>query len=83
MPSDEPVGRVMVPLTWMTYGPGRAMWSRNWAVVVTVTVGPPAPPVVPFWPRALTAANPMGPASATEEAAMVAAVEGGRQIRGL
>ena len=28
--------------------------------LVTVTVGAPAPPVVPFWPRALTAANPSG-----------------------
>ena len=25
MPSVVPVGRVIVPATWMTYGPGRAM----------------------------------------------------------
>ncbi|GAA2634505.1 hypothetical protein GCM10010307_29790 [Streptomyces vastus] len=33
-------------------------------MLVAVTVGPPAPPVVPFWPRALTAAKPVGEVSA-------------------
>ena len=28
--------------------------------VSTSTVGPPAPPVVPFWPHAFTAAKPVG-----------------------
>ena len=59
MPSEVPVGSVIVPWTRMTYGPGRAMESRNCSVVVTVTVGPPAPPVVPFCPSALTAAKPL------------------------
>ena len=37
------------------------MKSRNSSAVETVTVGPPAPPVVPFWPSAFTEAKPMGP----------------------
>src|SRR5690606_22126070 len=37
-----------------------AYWI-NCARVVTVTVEPPAPPVVPLVPRALTEAKPIGP----------------------
>jgi hypothetical protein len=42
-------------------------WTRTLvaALVAAVTVLPPAPPVVPFWPRALTAAKPVGPSAAT------------------
>ena len=32
----------------------------NWAAVETMTLGPPAPPVVPLLPIALTAAKPTG-----------------------
>src|SRR6185369_6724673 len=49
---------VMVPLTWMTNGPDRWAKLMKSAAVDTVTVGPPAPPVVPFCPRALTPAQP-------------------------
>ncbi len=34
-------------------------------MLVAVTVGPPTPPVVPFWPSALTAAKPVGDVSAS------------------
>ncbi len=51
-------GSVSIPCTWMTRGPDCAIADRNADAVVTVTVGPPAPPVVPFWPQALTDAQP-------------------------
>ncbi|MEU8382963.1 hypothetical protein, partial [Streptosporangium sp. NPDC048865] len=42
-----------------------------------MTTGPPAPPVVPFWPRASTVAKPVGApvqAAASLPAALVPAV---------
>src|SRR5688572_8480428 len=54
-------GSWIIPRTQMTSGPPRAMALVNSAAVSTSTVGPPAPPVVPFWPRALTDAKPIGP----------------------
>src|SRR3954464_15276646 len=48
------------PDTWITSGPTVSMWSRNCSLVVAVTTGPPAPPVVPFRPSAGTAAKPSG-----------------------
>src|SRR5215471_696025 len=53
-------GSCTMPCTWITSGPGRDAASRNSATVRTVTVGPPAPPVVPFWPSAFTDAKPLG-----------------------
>ncbi|WP_256966904.1 hypothetical protein [Streptomyces caniscabiei] len=55
----------IVPWTRMTSGPVVSMYSRNCSVVVAVTVGPPAPPVVPFCPSASTAAKPVGDVSAS------------------
>src|SRR6185312_13159193 len=54
------------PFTRMMRGPAVAISARNCAAVVTVTVGPPAPPVVPFWPHVFTDAQPsawFGPGS--------------------
>ncbi len=52
-------GRVTIPRTHTVSGPATdaAMSSE---AVSTSTVGPPAPPVVPFWPHAFTAAKPVG-----------------------
>src|SRR5689334_19682013 len=43
----------------MMSDPVCAIAARNPAVVFTVTVAPPAPPEVPFWPSALTLAKPL------------------------
>src|SRR5690349_1094699 len=59
-------GNASIPLTRMTRGPAVAISARNCAAVVTVTVGPPAPPVVPLRPQAFTDAHPsawFGPGS--------------------
>src|SRR5688572_30705898 len=49
---------LIVPCTWITIGPAVSIAVSSSSVVSTTTVGPPAPPVVPFWPKALTAAKP-------------------------
>src|SRR5687768_11360806 len=49
---------LMVPWTWMIIGPTVSMAASSSAVVSTTTVGPPTPPVVPFWPSAFTPAKP-------------------------
>ncbi|MNN72240.1 hypothetical protein D3C81_1882560 [compost metagenome] len=55
----------MVPWTRMTNGSAEAAYASSSAWVVAVTVAPPKPPVVPFWPRALTLAQPTGLKSLT------------------
>ena len=46
-----PAGSVIMPLTQMFSGPVWPMAASSSAAVSTSTVGPPAPPVVPFCPR--------------------------------
>jgi len=49
---------VIIPLTSTIIGPAELMALRNADAVVTRMVGPPAPPEVPFCPKAFTLANP-------------------------
>src|SRR5688572_21194636 len=63
----------MRPCTWMTSFSRLSMAVSNWSVVETVTVRPPAPPVVPFCPNALSDANPVGAVSAATLTAAAAA----------
>src|SRR5687767_9219263 len=51
---------LMVPRTSITIAPMVSIAVSSSSVVSTTTVGPPAPPVVPFWPKALTLAKPSG-----------------------
>ncbi len=48
------------PETRMVYGVGAPAYSASAAAVVTVTVGPAAPPVVPVGPNPATLAKPSG-----------------------
>jgi hypothetical protein len=50
---------------------------RNSFAVSTDTVGPPAPPMVPFWPHAATAAKPSGvPTAPTARSGFAPAIAG-------
>ena len=49
-----------MPLTQICSGPVWPIAAMSSAAVSTSIVGPPAPPVVPFWPSALTLAKPVG-----------------------
>jgi hypothetical protein len=51
--------QVMVPETLTMAAPLWLTADFNAAQVVTVVVGPPSPPVVPFCPDALTEAQPI------------------------
>jgi hypothetical protein len=64
---------VMAPATTMTYGSAAVAYFSSSACVRTVTVWPSRPPYVPFWPRALTEANPSAAAVAQAGAAAAAA----------
>ena len=57
----------MRPWMRMTSGPVVSIASSSCWVVLTVMVGPPAPPVVVARPRALTLAKPIGRVSEVEE----------------
>jgi hypothetical protein len=54
-----PAGSAIMPFTWMITGPDREIAASRSVALLTVTVGPPQPPVVPFWPSALTPAKPI------------------------
>jgi hypothetical protein len=55
---------VIRPLTRIVYGEFVPAYCSSAAPVVTVTVGPAAPPVVPLRPSALTLAKPSAEAAA-------------------
>ncbi|MFI7442620.1 hypothetical protein [Nonomuraea indica] len=55
-----PAGTAIIPRTQMFSGPLWPIAVMSSFAVSTSTVGPPAPPVVPFWPQAFTEANPDG-----------------------
>ena len=55
-----PAARLIIPRTQICNGPLWPIAAISSEAVSTSIFGPPAPPVVPFWPHALTLAKPVG-----------------------